>query len=74
MIQKENKDFSINASNNAKVLAGIAESMGPYLRSQNIGLERFGEGAIMNVGPKQMKNLVKNLADKRLYNKIKTFL
>ena len=63
MIQKENKDFSINASNNAKVLAGIAESMGPYLRSQNIGLERFGEGAIMNVGPKQMKNLVKNLAD-----------
>lgn len=63
MIQNENKELAINPGRNAKALVAIAESMNPYLRSQNLGLDKFGESAIMNVGPKQMKSLVKNLAD-----------
>ena len=63
MIQEKNRELSVNPGQNAKVLAGIAESMSPYLRSQNYGFDKFGKSAIMNVGPNQMKNLVKNLAD-----------
>lgn len=63
MIQNENKELAINPGRNAKALVAIAESMNPYLRSQNLGLDKFGQSAIMNVGPKQMKSLIRNLAD-----------
>lgn len=63
MIQKE-KEFSITAGKNAKTLAGIAESMNGFIRSQNLGLDTFGKRAIMNVDAAQMKGIIKSLADK----------